>query len=136
MANTIVSKVVVENTREAVIHWTLSSDGTNETKTVIYDSSVIATALGITDPLTCNLLEVHALACVASTARASLLFDATTATLACGLSNGANPIHWDLSHSGGIPNTGTTGRTGDIVITTTGLASGDTITIRLRVRTS
>lgn len=135
MANTVTNTTVTLSQARVVKYITLSSDGTNETNTVLYDSSAISTTLGQADPLTCNVFEIHAIACVASTARIKLLFDASTPVLLTGISNGANMVNFCNEHTSGMPNIAASGgRTGDITLTTTGLASGDTITIYLVVR--
>ncbi len=132
MANTITTSTQV-NGRVNVIYLTLQSDGTNETGTVIYDSSVIATAAGITDTLTCRIEKISFTTNAAATARIRLLFDATTDVVALCLPS-AYAEDLDFLPYGGLNNTAGTGKTGDILLTTTGLASGDTITIVLQVR--
>lgn len=135
MANTVSTTKIIENQREAVIYFTLVSDGSNETNTVIYDSSAIASDIGITDPLNCNLLEVKTTASMVSTAKARLDFYATTPVLALVIMNG-NDVDLNFAHAGGLRNYAGTGKNGDITLTTTGLASGDLIAGTIRVRTS
>lgn len=132
MSNTITNTTVSANPKEIVKYITIASDGTNETATVIYDSSAIATTLGLADPLTCGLIEVYASASTAATARIKLLWDATTDVLALDIPAGQSPTKACFR---GCPliNTAGTGITGDILLTTTGLASGDAITIVLTI---
>jgi hypothetical protein len=135
MANTNNLVNLIAGPSEAVVYFTLASDGTNESNLPIYDSSVIATALGIKDPKTSKLMGVYASVSAASTARVVLNFDATTPVLAMDLSIQGGPTEVSFDRFGGLPNqAGATGKTGDITLTTTGLASGDAITIILRVR--
>lgn len=139
MANTITTKTILATKARIILYVTLASDGTNETNTVIYDSSVQAAALvpPISDPLTSTILRVRAYASTASTARVVLRWDATTPILALSIPTGQEAIEQDFQHSiGGLPNLakGNTGVTGDITLTTTGLASGDSIDLVLEVR--
>lgn len=136
MANILHTTVITEGTREAVLYFTLTSDGTQETNTVIYDSSVIATAIGITDPLNCNIQEIMMSAGAASTARIVLMFAASTPVLAVTLPIANGHLEECYEKLGGLKNYAGAGKTGDITLTTTGLASGDAIHLVLRVRTS
>ncbi len=134
MANTkkLVNVLAAANT--AVVYLTLASDGTQETNYVVYDSSVIATALGITDPLMCTLLSIRA---GSSSALGVIKFswDASTPVAALALPfGGGSPLDMNFRDIGGLKNQGAAGITGDITMTTTGLASGDTIFAILHVR--
>lgn len=133
MANTITSTRVVTSRALVVYYVTIASDGTEETDTVVYDSSAVASAIGISDPLTCNLLSVYASVSAASTARVKLEFDATTDVLAIDCPPD-RIVNKDFRCIGGLKNTAGTGITGDITITTTGLESGDTITLVIEVK--
>jgi hypothetical protein len=133
MANTIKSSVLNRSVHSIALHWTLSSDGTNETATVVYDSSVHATALAITDPLSCVIESIHSVVSAASTARVWLNFDASTPVLALTLPV-MNTLDSNFKEIGGLKDTGGAGITGDIAITTTGLASGDKIELVIVVR--
>lgn len=141
MANTLVpaSPTAIAYTgKESVVYLTIASDGTEETATIVYDSSVVAALHaaiipGFTDPLTCRILEVYASVSAASTARVHLLFDATTDTLAMDIPAGQSPTKANFRRFGGLVNSGGSGKTGDILITTTGLEAGDKITLVLTV---
>ena len=137
MANTVTVTALSRSQRKVVLYVTILSDGTQETGTVIYDSSAQAALirdrdnLPMVDPLTCTLLKVK----YASTSKAGLahlLFDASTDVLAVG-------IPFDMSHcqdftsEGGLKNYAGSGKTGDILLTTTGLATGETITMVMTV---
>lgn len=133
MANTITNVRTAIGPSKVVQYITIASDGTNETATVIYDSSVVATALRKDDPLKCALVKVECLPGVAATARIKLLWDATTDVLAF---SPPPTVHTKACYEkiGGLTNTGGAGITGDILLTTTGLAAGDSITLILTVR--
>lgn len=134
MSNTKTLKNITVSPKEAYVYFTLASDGTQETNTVIYDSSVVATAAGDTDPLTSAIMEVYASASAATTARVLLKWDASTPVLAMDIPTATDPLKFCARDALCLPNQGGSGITGDITLTTTGLASGDAITILMRVK--
>lgn len=134
MANTVTNTRISANKARVIQYITIASDGTEETDLVIYDSSAVATALGIDDPLDCTILSIYATVSAAATARVKLEFDATTDVLALDIPVQTSPIKNDFSKVGGLANTAGTGITGDITLTTTGLESGDTLTIIIAVK--
>ena len=132
MPNTISNRTLLAGKKEATIYMTLTSDGTEETDYVLYDSSAIATSALDSDTLDCTILD-----CFYSISSATgfflLEFDADTDIAALSLpANKAGKLCF--REFGGLPNNGGTGKTGDITLTTTGLASGDSLMIALRVR--
>ena len=133
MANTVTNTLIQAGISETIYYFTLVSDGAEETDLVIYDSSVVATALGIDDPLTSRIVEIQAEVSAAATARVKLEFDATTDVLALNLPANVN-INHSFRHTSFLRNYAGAGITGDITITTTGLESGDLITIVLTVK--
>lgn len=133
MANTITNTRQIAGTKTIVQYITIASDGSEETDLVIYDSSAVATAVGIADPLDCTILSIYATVSAAATARVALEFDATTDILALDVPP-QTLVNRDFKDIGGLSNTAGSGITGDILLTTTGLESGDKITIILVVR--
>ena len=119
MANVSTTRQIIVNSNEVICYATIFSDGTEETDMVIYDSSVAATALGIKDPLKCNIMEIW----FSSTSTLGLPyieFDATTDVLALALGGGSGAnLHHDYRDISGLPNYAGTGITGDITLTTT-----------------
>lgn len=111
----------------------IASDGSEETDLVIYDSSAVATALGKTDTLHCRLNSIRFVSNSAAGVF-TIEWDADTDVLALPLPFGGSPLEMDFREIGGLINKGSTGRTGDITLTTTGLAAGDSLTIILDVR--
>ena len=128
MANTVNNTRVLIGRKKVVQYVTIHSDGSEETDLVIYDSSAVATALGITDTLKCSIefltYSTNSLAGIVE-----IEFDATTDVLAwaCPAYSGAS--EFNFTQYGGLPNYAGTGVTGDITLTTTGLAIGDAITL-------
>lgn len=138
MANTITNTTLMAG-RRVVKYITLSSDGTEETATVIYDSSAVSAqdASDTTDPLDCTIESIYAVVSAAATARITLLWDATTDVLAFNIPAGTTQVKADFRREipmGGLPNQGGSGKTGDILLTTTGLEAGDSLTLVMVVR--
>lgn len=131
MANTITNTRLLDGGRRVVQYITLASDGTQETDTVIYDSSVVATSLGKTDPLNSRIKSIKY-----STSSAlgvvKLNWDATTKVLAYSMPRSAE-LHHCFDDIGGLKNTGGAGITGDVTLTTTGLVTGDSLVIILEI---
>ena len=135
MANTITNTAPIITGIGSVVQYVcIDSDGTEETNLVIYDSSAIATLLGKADPLNCRINSI-----TYSTNSAAgvvhLNFAATTPVLAWALPYQGSG-HFCFERHGGLKNRAGSGITGDITLTTTGLASGDKVTLIIDVRPS
>ena len=134
MANTITNTRINAGKRTVTQSVTIASDGTELTDTVVYDSSAVATALGIADPLSCTILRIRASSnTVSANATLTLEFDATTDVLAYTIPLNQD-VDIDFRDIGGLKNTAGSGITGDITITSTTLTSGDSITLILEVK--
>lgn len=134
MANTKTTNYLQTGKGTVTLMYTLQYvDTATETDTIIYDSSVVATALGITDPMDCIVLSIEAAMNVASTARVFTEFDGTSDTPLVTFVTG-NMTKFDFNKTGGFRNSAGAGRTGDILLTATGLGTGDMISIKLVVR--
>lgn len=129
MANVLVNTLLINSNIVKVLYFTLQSDGTNETDYVLYDSSL----LNISDPLDSTLLEVQGVVSTQSTARVRLEWDATEDVLAFAVPL-TIPFQFDFKSIGGLTNTAGAGKTGDLTLTTTGLNSGDSIVLILKIR--
>jgi hypothetical protein len=130
MGNTVTNTRLFCGNSKVVQYITIASDGTEESDTVVYDSSAVATVLGLSDTSNCKIREIVGYVSAASTARVSLEFDANTDVLAFNIPANVN-VSECFDHVGGLKNTSSTGKTGDITLTTTGLESGDSITLLL-----
>ena len=130
MANTNTLVRMADGNLNRVVYFTLNSDGSEETALVIYDSS----AFQGTDMLNCKIMRIwYSFNAAAITATAKLLWNATTNVLALPLvPNMTKELNFD--RVGGLNNQGGSGITGDILLTTTGLTSGDSIMIVLEVK--
>lgn len=137
MANTVTITTLSRSQRKVVLYVTILSDGTEETATVLYDSSAQCALIkdkdgvALADPLTCHLNKVY-YSVTSTTALVHLLFDATTDVLAVGIPFDKAGC-MDFSACGGLKNYAGTGITGDISITTTNMNAGETITLVLEV---
>ena len=132
MANTNTNTRLIGGITRIVQHVCIDSDGTEETDLVIYDSSAVATLLGKDDTLKCCINSItystnSALGVI------HLEFDATTDVLAWAMPYQGSG-HFCFERHGGLKNTAGTGITGDITLTTTGLAAGDKVTLVIDVR--
>ena len=134
MAAIVTIKNLVVNPYEVVVYATIQANSAQVTNGVIYDSSVVATALGIADPLKCTLLSVTVQS-GSALGIGNLLFDASTPVLACAAhgGSGSNYQH-DYEPIGGLPNYAGSGITGDITYTSLALEAAAGVSIVLRVR--
>lgn len=132
MANTITSKTMLTSYKHVILYITLKSDGSQETGTVVYDSSVQATSGGQVDPLTSRIKRIW-YTTSGKAVVAKLNWDASTPVDAYAFATNNGNVEMDFTCIGGLSNLGGTGITGDLTLTTTGLASGDSITLVMDV---
>lgn len=137
MATTPIITVLTRNSRRVVLHVAITYAASDLTNAVLYDSSVQAALItglngvAYADPLTCALNSVQ----FANNSAAGLIklnFDASSPVLVTVIpQNKAGVI--DFSFYGGLKNYAGSGITGDITITSNGLASNETIELILDV---
>lgn len=125
MSNTITNTTIENDGIMFKFVYSVASDGTNLTNTVIFDPASIAaiSPSGGQSKLP-RIMRIRGVIDTASTARAVLRWDATTPILAFSLPL-VYPFDFDFRDIGGLTNTGGAGVTGKLTMTTTGLASGD-----------
>jgi len=124
MPNTVTTTKIHDGARNAVYEIRILGDGTGEeTATKLVDAVALGSEVKILD------IQANLVGC-----SAQLLWDATTNIHATDVTDGWTYRDWHST--GGLVNQGGAGKTGDILITTTGLGSGDKVsaTIRLRKR--
>lgn len=132
MANTVTNFRAIAGTKRVVQYVNIASDGTEETDLVIYDSSAVATVLGMTDSLHCKINNItYSTSSVLGVVK--LEWDADTDVLAWSLPPYSGHGFYDFSRYGGLENQASTGITGDITLTSTGLAAGDSISLIIEV---
>lgn len=128
MANTITKTVLEDSVRNLVVLVNIAGDGSgDESKTLLIDRSTYAP----TDGLKLVVVEI---AGTLAGFTGKLEFDATTDLQIAALPDG-NPFRYNWDDVGGIasPRAGA-GYNGDILLTTTGLGSGERGTFTLTMR--
>lgn len=127
MANTITQRTLVGagTDRHIIRSIHIVSDGSEETDLVIYDNSAFCA-----DTSKGSLMEVWASgsACVLR-----LEWDQTTDAPAASIDPSVNQ-HLCFEEFGGITNPNGTGATGDLVLTTASLDSGDEVLLIIKIR--
>lgn len=127
MVNTVTQRTLVGSGSEKNIVRTIHivSDGSEESDLVIYDNSAF-----INDTSRGKLMEVQA---IGSDCIVRLEWDQSTDAPICSLNpiNGPKLKFWK---EGGNKNPNAAGATGDIVLTTANLDSGDEVIIKIWVR--
>lgn len=132
MANTVTKQKINDGPRNTVLHVMIVGDGSGEeTATVIVDASDLSST-----PTDLVLVGCHA-SLVGFTAKLS--WDATANVDFLALGEGETDFNYTAlgSHDGGgLINNAGAGKTGDVLITTTGLGNGDYghVTLHLRKR--
>ena len=131
MADAVTSTTIVDNDRQAVIQLTNTSDGTGEAAVTKVDVSALA--VRSTDGAACTGCKVARIRYETHGMSVKLLWDASTDTICWDLhSDDTNDV--DFTDIGGLQNTAAaSGKTGDIQLTTTGHASGDSYVIVLNI---
>tara|TARA_R100001510_G_C7615452_1_gene177748 strand:+ start:681 stop:1085 length:405 start_codon:yes stop_codon:yes gene_type:complete len=129
MADAVASQTILDGERLAVLRFTNVSDGTGESNVVKVDvSALAANSAG----KACTEVSIQRIywACIGMSVR--LDFDATTNVLAIGLPTDSTGDEFYDSFTG-IPNNAGTGKTGDILFTTTGASANDTYMVILEL---
>jgi len=128
MADAVTSTTIQDGNRIAVIQLTNTSDGTGESAVTKVDVSALAanTANG----QACTGVKLGRIVYSTFGMSVKLLWDATTDTICWDL-NADYTTDEDFTDFGGIRNTAGSGKTGDIMLTTTGHTNGDSYVIVL-----
>ena len=129
MADAVASQTILDGERLAVLRFTNVSDGTGESNVAKVDvSALAANSAG----KSCTEVSIQRIywACIGMSVR--LDFDATTNVLAIGLPADSTGDEYYDSFTG-IPNNAGTGKTGDILFTTTGASANDTYVVILEL---
>lgn len=124
MANTVARQVLINGSRNYVIKFTVVGDGSGEASAVLINATS-------GDCGTDNKIMSIKGICTGCTGQ--ILFDATTDLFAIGLPQDKD-IHLDFKKVGGLINDAGTGKTGDLLFTSSGLGSGDTVTLVITIK--
>lgn len=125
MADAVTTQIIVDGPRNAVVKLTSVSDGTGEAGVLKVDVSALEGAPGE--------VAIERILFTTNGMRVDLLWDATTDVLAWSLAPDMTD-DLDFSCFGGLVNNSGVGRTGDIMLTTTGHSNGDSYSIVLMLR--
>ncbi len=117
MANTIAEHVITDGERNTLVKYTIVGDGSGEeSDTILVDKSTFSGAF--TD------FRIDSVVAVQNGFSSILSWDATANVLAIAIPD-QDTNFCIRDGAGGIPNNSGTGKTGDILISTTGLGAGD-----------
>ncbi len=127
MANTITQRTLLGASHDKDIYRliNIASDGTEESDLVIYDNSTLVDSVSAG-----SLMQVWA---SGSSCQCTLEWDQSTDSPICSF-DPAYTQYLDLRSFGGVTNPGATGATGDVVLTTANLDSGDVVTLILHIK--
>ena len=127
MADAVTSNTLMDSDRFAIIQLTNTSDGTGESAVKKVDVSALsANSAG----QACTGVRLAKIVYSTFGMSVKLLWDASTDTICWDLNENYTDSE-DFTEFGGIRNTAGSGKTGDIMLTTTGHTNGDSYVIVL-----
>ena len=127
MADAVTSTTLMDSDRVAIIQLTSTSDGTGEAAVKKIDVSALSDS---STGQACTGVRLARIVYSTFGMSVKLLWDATTDTICWDL-NADYTTDEDFTDFGGIRNTAGSGKTGDIMLTTTGHSDGDSYVIVL-----
>jgi hypothetical protein len=127
MADAVTSTTLMDSDRVAIIQLTNTSDGTGEAAVKKIDVSALSDS---STGQACTGVRLARIVYSTFGMSVKLLWDATTDTICWDL-NADYTTDEDFTNFGGIRNTAGSGKTGDIMLTTTGHTNGDSYVIVL-----
>ena len=127
MADAVTSTTLMDSDRVAIIQLTNTSDGTGEAAVKKIDVSALSDS---STGQACTGVRLARIVYSTFGMSVKLLWDATTDTICWDL-NADYTTDEDFTDFGGIRNTAGSGKTGDIMLTTTGHSDGDSYVIVL-----
>lgn len=132
MADAVISKIIEDGPRTAIMYFTNVSDGTGEAAVAKVDVSALSA-----DPASkgaCTSVNIESIQYTTKGMGVQMFFDATTNVLAWELIADYGDT-LDFSDFVGLPNTAAaSGKTGDILFTTTSATNGDTYSVVLKLK--
>ena len=132
MADVVTTKIIEDGPRTAVMHFTNVSDGSGESAVAKVDVSALsADAAG---KGACTSVNIECIWYTTKGMGVQIFCDATTNVLAWKLIADYGDT-LDFSEFVGLPNTAAaSGKTGDLLFTTTNASSGDTYSVVLKLK--
>ena len=132
MAEVVTTKIIEDGPRTAVMHFTNVSDGSGESAVAKVDVSALSS-----DPAgkgACTSVNIECIWYTTKGMGVQIFCDATTNVLAWELIADYGDT-LDFSEFVGLPNTAAaSGKTGDLLFTTTNASSGDTYSVVLKLK--
>jgi hypothetical protein len=129
MADAVTSTTLMDSDRVAIIQLTNTSDGTGEAAVKKVDVSALSNS---STGQACTGVRLAKIVYSTFGMSVRLLWDASTDTICWDLNSDYTDSE-DFTEFGGVRNTSGSGKTGDIMLTTTGHTNGDTYIIVLTV---
>ena len=129
MADAVTSTTLMDSDRVAIIQLTNTSDGTGEAAVKKVDVSALSNS---STGQACTGVKLGKIVYSTFGMSVRLLWDASTDTICWDLNSDYTDSE-DFTEFGGVRNTSGSGKTGDIMLTTTGHTNGDTYIIVLTV---
>lgn len=126
MADAVASQTILDGPRKVVMKFTNSSDGTGEAAVLKVDVSALETHAG----KTCTGVVIDKVIYSTVGMAVTLLWDATADVRILDI---AQDMSGELCFSPALPNNAGAGKTGDILLTTTGHTAGDAYTVILEM---
>jgi hypothetical protein len=125
MADAVTSQTILDGERLFIGKFTNISDSTGESAVVKIDVSALASSAAGN---ACNGVKINKIWAQTQGMAVDILWDATT-DLICETIPENQFFLMDYSSFGGLPNNAGAGKTGDVLFSTVGAASGDRYTI-------
>lgn len=139
MANIIRQQKLIDSNKRALVKYVILSDGTQEANTRLLDASSLEFALNATGVISqtnpksnyrTTIKKIKAYSKTAGSVRLKWEGDANSEIIAFGSAS----IDFSFENDGAVISNPEANATGDILISTLGLASGDVVTIFLDIR--
>jgi hypothetical protein len=139
MANVIREQKLIDSNKRALIKYVLLSDGTQESNTRLLDASSLAFALNATGVISqtnprsnyrSTIRKIKAFSKTAGSIRLKWEGDANSEIITFGSAT----VDLNFENDGAVIPNPEANATGDVLISTLGLSSGDTVTIFLDIR--
>lgn len=139
MANVIREQKLIDSNKRALVKYVILSDGTQESNTRLLDASSLAFALNATGVISqtdlksnyrTTIKKIKAYSKTAGSVRLKWEGDANSEIITFGSAS----VDFNFENDGAVISNPEANATGDILISTLGLAAGDTITLFLDVR--
>jgi hypothetical protein len=131
MADAVATQIIQDYDARAIIKFTNISDGTGESAVLKVDVSTLA--VNSNGGAACTSVVIERIWAMTDGMGVDVLWDATTDVLCAHIPQN-EMYEADFMAFGGLTNNSGTGKTGDILFTTTGHTSGDRYTIVLQLR--